>query len=102
MREQIETLKNHAHTLAQLSHGQRVGVQQGLAIDGECALLEHLQAVDTSQQRALARAAFADDGNHFALLHLQVYALEHFVVTIRFAQSGDLHNGAVGRGRGSD
>jgi hypothetical protein len=31
------------------------------------------------KQRALARAAFADDGNDLALRHLQVDALEHFV-----------------------
>ena len=44
----------------------RVAVPQRLAVDRERAFLEGLQAVDAAQQRALARAALADDGDHLA------------------------------------
>jgi hypothetical protein len=48
-----------------------IGVLQRLAVDLELALLEALQPVDAAQQRALARAALADDGHHLAGAHLR-------------------------------
>jgi hypothetical protein len=90
VREQVEALEDHAHVLAQFAHGRRVVVQQRLAVHRQAAALEHLQPVDAAQQRALARAALADDGDHFTTLHLQVDALEHLVGAIGLAQGGDL------------
>jgi hypothetical protein len=96
VREQVEALEDHAHALAQLAHGHRAVVQQLLAVDGERAVLEHLQPVDAAQQRALARAALADDGDHLAALHVQVDALEHLVGAVRLAQRRDLNDGRHG------
>ena len=83
VREQVEALEDHAHVLAQFAHGLRVLVQQRLAVDGQLAALELFQAVDAAQQRALARAALADDGDHLAARDLQVDALEHLVACHR-------------------
>jgi hypothetical protein len=66
VREQVEVLEDHAHVLAQRAHGGGVAVLQRLAVHRQVPLLEHLQAVDAAQQRALARAALADDGDDLA------------------------------------
>jgi hypothetical protein len=90
MRKQVEALEHHAHALPQRAHGARVVMQQRLAVDGELAGLESLQPVDAAEQRALARAALADDGDHFARGGRQVDALEHFERTEALVQGQHL------------
>ena len=92
VREQVEALKNHAHVLAQRAHGGSVFVQQGFAVDRELTALELFQPVDAAQERALARTAFADDGDDFAGCHFQVNALEHLVTAIGLAQAANVNN----------
>jgi hypothetical protein len=76
VRKQVEALEDHAHALAQLAHDLRVVVQQVLAVHAQRAALEDFQPVDAAQQRAFARAAFADDGDHLAGLDFEVYAFQ--------------------------
>jgi hypothetical protein len=90
VREQVEALEDHADVLAQFAHGRRVVVQQWLAVHRQAAALEYFEPVDAAQQRALARAALADDGDDLAGPDLQVDALEHLVGAIGFAQGCDL------------
>ena len=63
VREQIELLEDHARPAGAARCRSRLVRQQRRAVDGDRALVEGLQAVDAAQQRALARAALADDGD---------------------------------------
>ena len=92
-RNQVEGLEDHAHALAQGAQRGGVAMLQRLALHQQAAVVEGLQAVDTAQQRALARAALADDGDDLAGLHIQVDALEHLVRAIGFAQALQAHGG---------
>src|SRR5205823_4620582 len=96
VRKQVEALEDHAHVLAQRAHRAGVAVQQRLAVDAERAFLEGLEAVDAAKQRALARAALADDRNHLARLDGEVDALEHLVCAEALAQALDLNDGHAG------
>ncbi|MNT49570.1 hypothetical protein D3C72_1864330 [compost metagenome] len=66
MGKQVEALEDHAHLLAQLPHGSGAVVHEFLAVDAQSAFLKNLQPVHAAQQRALARAALADDGDDLA------------------------------------
>lgn len=91
MRKQVEALKNHANLLAQLPHGTCIAVLQCLAVHAQTAPLEGFQPVDAAQQRALARAALANDADHFLAAHLQVDALEHFGGPKTLVQAADVN-----------
>ena len=81
MGEQVEVLEHIAHFQADgpLFPGRAVDpvLHQRLAVDLDGAAVHLLQVVEAAQQRALARAAFADDGDHFALVHLQGDVPQH-------------------------
>ena len=79
MREQVELLEDHPDLEPQRLQMRLVGLQLGPG-HGDPALVDHLQAVDAAQQRALAGAALADDGDDLARLDLDVDALEDLVV----------------------
>ena len=70
---------------------------QSLALHSDTAALKSLQPIDTAQQGAFARAAFANDGDHLAGGDIQVNPLQHFIRTKRFAQRGYL-NHRIGHG----
>ena len=72
----------HAHALEQrqalegardahLGHLVRVHVLEGLAAEGDRALLRLVDAVDAVEHRALAGAVGADDGAHLVLAHVE-------------------------------
>jgi hypothetical protein len=98
VREEVEALEDHAHVLAQRAHRLRVAMAQRLAVDRERAFLELFEAVDAAQQRALARAALADDGDHLAAAHREVDALQHLVRAEALAQRADRDDGFIGHG----
>jgi hypothetical protein len=61
-----------------------------VAVDLDHPVVDRLQAVEGTQQGALARAAAADNGDHFAFLDRQIDALEHVVVAVVLVQGGDV------------
>jgi len=63
----------------------------GAGIDG-------LKPGDQAQQRALAAAAAADDGDELPCRNVQVDAAQHLVVSERFAQGTDGERKAAGGG----
>ncbi|MNJ68096.1 hypothetical protein D3C77_643150 [compost metagenome] len=79
MREQVELLKDHAHLEPQRAQPQlvvaqlRVGHHDGAAVN-------LFQPIHTSQKRALARAALADDGDDLTGFDAQRHPLQDFVV----------------------
>ncbi|KAG1253932.1 hypothetical protein G6F65_017245 [Rhizopus arrhizus] len=65
VREQVELLEDHAHLQPQRAQPQFVVAQLGVGHhDG--AAVDLLQPIHAAQQRALARAALADDGDDLA------------------------------------
>ena len=72
----------HAHALEQrqvlegagdahLRHLPALHVREGLAAEGDAALLRLVDAVDAVEHRALAGAVGADDGAHLVLAHVE-------------------------------
>ena len=56
------------------------------------ALVDRLEAVDAGEQRRLARAGAADDGDHLALVDGQVDALQDLQRAEGFADVFDLNH----------
>ena len=78
MRKQIELLEHHADMAAQLAQiGVRAADLDAVGDDG--AGLIGLQPVDAAEQRALAGAGAADDGDHVALGDVERDALQDLV-----------------------
>ena len=67
--EQRQVLEGARH--AHLGHLARVHVPEGLAAEGDGALLRLVDAVDAVEHRALAGAVGADDGAHLVLAHVE-------------------------------
>ncbi|MCY1401365.1 hypothetical protein D9M71_164820 [compost metagenome] len=62
------------------------------AVNANVAFLDRFQAVDAHQQGRFAGAGAADDRHHFALVHRQVDALDHFEVAEGFMYVVDLNH----------
>ena len=80
-REQAEMLEHHRHA------GDRLG--HPLAAAPDFAAIDRQQAVDAAQQRGLAAARWADDGDDLALAELEVDAAEHFERAVPLGKSAD-------------
>ena len=79
VRIEVELLEDHRGILP-VEAGARLA-RHGLPVDEHLASRDLLQPVHAADQRALAGAARPDDDQLFALLHVQVDALEHLQVT---------------------
>ncbi|MNK73903.1 hypothetical protein D3C87_934060 [compost metagenome] len=76
MRKEVEVLEDHAHIATQvLDLG--LGTGQGLAEDGDMPLVDGLERVDAAQERALARAARAQENDLLARVDMELDAVEH-------------------------
>jgi hypothetical protein len=88
MGEKIETLKHHA------GHGTLAGefpfaqampaaipchVTNRHIIKDDFATVKILKQIDATQKRGLAGTAGADDGDHFALVHLEIDTLQDLI-----------------------
>ena len=91
VREDVEVLEHHAHVLAQLVDVGALGGQLGALVE-HLALLRDFQKVQAAQERALAGAGRADDGNDLALLNLFVDALQHVQLAEGLVQIDDLNH----------
>lgn len=78
-------LEHHADALAHLIELHAL-VRQVDAIDDDVPRRGLLELVQAAQQRGLPRAGRADDRDDLAILHGQIDALEHLVVTERLVQ----------------
>ena len=84
MGEQVKLLEHHAHFAGNAAHIIFVDIfcagsgfsAQRLAINDNTALIDGLKLIQAAQQRAFATAGGADDGNYFALVDLQIDALQ--------------------------
>src|SRR5690606_40653011 len=108
VREEVEALEDHADvpphdvelslledellTLARLHR-----VADALAFEVDAAGVGQLEEVDAAQQRALTRAAGADDHHRLAGSHLEVDALEDLVLAEVFVDPLELEDRAARR-----
>jgi len=79
VRKQVELLEDHAHLEPQGAQPQFV-IAQLCVGHHDGAAVDLFQPVHAAQQRALARAALADDGDHLARLYAQRHPFQDFVV----------------------
>ena len=93
MREQVEALEHHPHSLADLSmdpmpfrRGRDPIGGEPQAVDRDPARLEPLQAIQAAEERALAAARWPDDGGHLALSDRQAHAPEDLDRTVPLDQ----------------
>jgi len=91
--EQVEALEHHPGGSAQVVQARFVRVLLA-GVDPYPADLDDprrrdLEVVQTSEERALARARRSDDRDDFALPHIQVDVAEHGVLSVGLAQAGD-------------
>ncbi len=91
MGEQVEVLEHETDLLAQLADqplllaDRFAGIDLDLA-DADAAAVRGFQEVQAAQQRGLARAAGADDGDDFASGDIQIDTLEYALALEGFAQ----------------
>ena len=84
--EQVELLEHHAHFAGNAAHFILVYIfcssagvlAESLAIDDDAALVNGFQLVQAAEQGAFATAGGTDNGHHFALIDLQINALQDF------------------------
>ena len=72
--EQHVLLEHHRHAPAQRFEGHPADID---AVDGQAPLIGHVEAQDQIEQRALAGAAGADDGDALADIELEAEIVEH-------------------------
>ncbi len=89
VREQVEALEDHADLQSQRLQVGRILPDMG-SRDRDRTIVDALEPVDASQQRRLARAALADDGDHLAAVDVEVDALEDLVCAEALADLSDL------------
>ena len=77
VREEVVALEHHADVAPQLGARGAARPADFVAADRDAAALHRLEPGDAAQQRALARAAAADDGNGLAARHVEADAVEH-------------------------
>ncbi|CFP43832.1 Uncharacterised protein [Bordetella pertussis] len=82
-RQQVEPLEHHADAAALVAQLRLAQPHQGLAANGDAALVRALEQVDALNQRTFARAARPDDAEHLALLDVQVDAPQRFEAAMR-------------------
>jgi hypothetical protein len=93
VREQVVALEDDADLLAQFAQVQLVRMMNIMSAYMDVAAIDFLQAVQATQQRALARTALADDGHHLALLHIQRDTVQYLVAAEALVQIIDLNDG---------
>ena len=86
--QQPRLLEHHPHVRRCL---------RALLLELEAAGVVAVEAGDQPQQRALAAAAAADDGDELAGRNAQVDAAQHLVVAERLAQAADVQRYALDR-----
>ena len=79
----IPLLKHHAQFLAQLVLVGGLGMHIHI-INQNLAAVDGLDGVDAVQQSRLAATGAPDNTHHFAFLHVQAHAFEHFKITEGF------------------
>ena len=87
--EQVEGLEHHAHMGAVLRGIDAPARHVGAVVE-DLAAAGGLQQVDTPQQRGLARAGSADDGNNVALLDGEVNIPQNLMGAEGLAEVTDL------------
>jgi len=104
VRKQVELLKHHAHSLAQLLHGAAVLAAlhaQRDAVHRERAFLEGLQRVDAADQRGLARARGPAHHDALATRHAEVDVAQHMQAGAKpFVEALEADDGVGSRGHG--
>ena len=75
VREQFETLKHHAHTLAHLSNVSVLAMHVD-SIEDNRAAVDHVESVDGAQQRRLAGPARPDQADDLATVDIEGYAVQ--------------------------
>jgi hypothetical protein len=84
--EEIERLEDHRHGCAQGSQLRRVdrcSALEGESRDLDGTRVERGQAVEATQERALAAARRTDDGDGLALVHPRIDSAQHLAVAER-------------------
>ncbi len=107
MAEQVELLEHHADADAGALVGERARRQRlavlakahAAAADLDDAGVPAFEMVDAAQQRALARAAGAEQRDDFADPHGEIDAGEHRLLGVGLVQSVDLDRDIVARQR---
>src|SRR5690606_2989321 len=91
MREQLETLENHADARAQ---ARKIGVRRthGYAVDEDLALLERLESIDRFYKRGLARARRAANDNDLAQGNLRAAVVQHLRRPVPLADLLDFYH----------
>jgi len=84
-----------------LEHDPRLGAMPvvRLAVEGDRTLFGSLEPGEQPQQRALAAATAADDGDELARRDPQIDAGEHRALAVALAQAGRRDRGAAGAAR---
>ncbi|MNC42608.1 hypothetical protein D3C75_914270 [compost metagenome] len=85
MREQVELLEDHAHFFP-CHIDIMLLVRNRLPFKGDFAACRLLQQIQTAQEGAFARAAGADDYDHFPFVNLQIDPLQNFQLAKTFLQ----------------
>ena len=85
--EEVEALEHHADVAAEAGELPAL-VRQALAVDGDLALLDRLEAVDGAAQRRLARPRRADDDDDLSAVDRQVDVLEDVQVSEPLVHAG--------------
>src|SRR6185503_3900277 len=84
-REQAEVLEDHGDA------GERLG--DALALDGNLARIRGDEAVDAAEERGLAAARGADEGDDLALAHLEIDLVEYLERAVTLGEPRDADTG---------
>ena len=102
VREQVELLEHHADALAHAREPPRVALAVAagaradrLAVELDDAGVRQLHEVEAAQQRALARAGRAEDGDALALRDVEVDAAQHLVAAEALGEAADAGAGVI-------
>jgi hypothetical protein len=85
-RQEVEGLEDEADAVGPVP-GPPVGVEAGdlLAVEDDAAFARRVHEAEDVHERRLARARGAEDGDEFALLEIQIHAVQSMDVLIAHA-----------------
>src|SRR4029077_15732297 len=95
MREEIETLKHHAHFAPNFVDPPQTRSQFN-SVHDDPAFLKFLECVDAADQRRFSRARRAADHDALTPADIEIDVAQNMKIPVPFVEAGDADNGVCG------